>query len=65
MAVGKKTKITERQNLEIRLQMQNMLNHNSWDIPNSATITSSSFSRMFGAVSNINRRMQLSAKYNF
>ena len=65
LAVGKKIAITERQQLEIRMDMQNALNHNSWDFPNSATITSSVFSRMYGAIGNGNRRMQLVAKYSF
>jgi hypothetical protein len=68
MAVGKKTRITERQNLELRLEIQNFTNSVMYDLPESATITSSAFGRLnqtnVGLASNA-RRMQISAKYSF
>lgn len=66
MTIKKQTRITERQNIEFRLEMQNVTNTPSFGaLPNSAIITSTVFGRMRGAVSSGPRRMQLVLKYNF
>jgi hypothetical protein len=63
--IGKKFRITERANFEVRAEMQNVTNHVNQDNP-TATITSSTFGRvddsgvLFPA-----RRIQLAAKFNF
>jgi hypothetical protein len=65
VTIAKRTRITERQNVEFRLEMQNALNHPSFGQPNSAIITSALFMRMRAAVVSGQRRMQLALKYNF
>jgi len=65
LTIGKRTRITERQNIEFRLEMQNALNHPSFGQPNSMIITSALFMRMRAAVVSGPRRMQLALKYNF
>ncbi len=65
MTLGKRFRFTERMNLELRLEVQNLTNHPSFDIP-FATITSSSFGNIYNTSLNSSaRRMQLAAKFNF
>ncbi len=66
-AVGKVTRVTERQNIEVRLEMRNATNSVMYDVPNSSIITNSLFARMQapGALFNSSRKMQISAKYSF
>jgi len=64
MTLGKRFKFTERMNLEIRMEAQNLTNHPSFDIP-VATITSSSFGNIATSLLSSSRRMQLAAKFNF
>jgi len=45
MSVAKVTRISERQNIEYRPDVQNLTNTPSFDVPDSSTITSSLFSR--------------------
>jgi hypothetical protein len=65
MTFGKKFRFTERMNLELRLEAQNLTNHPSFDIP-VATITSSSFGNIYNTFLNSSaRRMQVALKFNF
>ena len=64
LTVGKKFRITERSNLEVRAEMQNAFNHPTFDNP-TATFTSSTFGRIFDSVVSAPRRIQLAAKFNF
>jgi hypothetical protein len=67
LAVGKITRVTERQNIELRLEIQNATNSMMYDVPNSSIVTNPIFSRMRppGALFNSSRKIQISAKYNF
>ncbi len=73
LSVGKKTRITERQSLETRLEIQNVSNSQEYDQMASSLITSSGFGNLNPAVlnnfgislSSNPRRMQLSVKYSF
>jgi hypothetical protein len=65
MALGKKFDVTERQNLQLRLEVQNLTNSVMYDVPLSSRITSGSFADMAGQTFNVSRKMQLSAKYTF
>ncbi len=67
MAIGKVTRITERQRVEVRLEMRNATNQIMYDLPNSSIITSGVFGRMRppGATFNAARRMQVALKYTF
>jgi hypothetical protein len=66
MSVAKVTRINERQNVEYRLEMQNLTNTPSFDLPDSATITSSLFSRSRASnFFNSARKIQMALKYNF
>jgi len=64
MTLGKRFKFTERMNLEVRMEAQNLTNHPSFDIPN-ATITSSSFGNIATSLLSGSRKMQLALKFNF
>jgi len=64
MTFGKKFRFTERMNLEVRMEAQNLTNHPSFDIP-VATITSSSFGNIATSLLSSSRRMQLAVKFNF
>jgi hypothetical protein len=73
VSVGKKTRITERQSLETRLEIQNLFNSEQYDQMASNLITSSAFGNLnpatlnaFGiSLSSSPRRMQASLKYTF
>lgn len=60
----KRTRISERQNIEFRLEAQNLTNTPSFDLP-TAVITSSTFGRIRDNVASRSRKMQLALKYNF
>ena len=65
-SVMKKIAITERQELQFRLEVQNLTNSVIHDIPANSRITSTAFGDMTnGDIFNNQRRMQLSAKYTF
>lgn len=64
MTLGKRIRFTERMNLELRLETQNLLNHPSFDIP-VATITSSSFGNIATSLLSGSRKMQIAAKFHF
>ena len=67
--LAKRFKVTEHQNLQARLEMQNVTNSQMYDSLGSFIITSSSFGRMNQSADGVNigtaRRMQLSLKYTF
>jgi Carboxypeptidase regulatory-like domain/TonB-dependent Receptor Plug Domain len=65
MGVAKMFKITEHQNFEMRLDVQNLTNAVIYDTPVSSRIVSGSFGNMLGQTFNHARRMQLSGKYTF
>ncbi len=73
LSVGKVTHIAESHSLELRLEMQNALNSQHYDVPASIRINSSAFGiadpgtvENFGLAPGSNpRTMQLSAKYAF
>ncbi len=65
LGIEKYTRITEKQNLEFRVEMTNALNHPSFDQPDSAQITSSVFGRERNGVFTTARRIQLALKYYF
>ena len=64
-ALGKKFQVTERQDLQLRLEVQNLTNSVIYDLPYSSRITSGMFGYMEGQTFNHARRMQVSAKYTF
>ena len=65
MAVAKTFNITEKQNLEMRLEIQNLTNSVMYDLPYSSRFTSGMFGYMAGQTFNSSRKMQLAAKYTF
>jgi hypothetical protein len=65
LAIGKRTRISERQNIEYRLEMQNVTNTPSFGLPESAIITSALFSRARGNTVSSSRKIQMALKYNF
>lgn len=60
----KRTRITERFNLELRCDATNILNTPTFGFP-TATITSATFGRIYNSVATTSRKMQLGAKLNF
>lgn len=62
--LAKRTKITETQSLEFRLEMTNATNSTQWEFMDSSIITSSVFGRESFPV-NSSRKMQLGLKYYF
>lgn len=65
LAIGKFTRLTERQKLEYRLELQNATNHPSFGLPNSAVITDSTFGRARGNTVSAARKIQMALKYSF
>ncbi|HSE36490.1 MAG TPA: hypothetical protein VLG74_04250, partial [Blastocatellia bacterium] len=65
LAIGKKTRITERQNIEYRLEMQNVTNTPSFGLPESATLNNLLFGRARGNTTSGSRKIQMALKYNF
>jgi hypothetical protein len=67
--IAKTFRITEGQNLQARLEMQNVTNSEMYDTFGSQLITSSVFTRLNqafdGVMQNSPRRMQLALKYTF
>jgi hypothetical protein len=64
LTMGKKVRVTENTNFEIRAELQNATNHPSFDNP-TATFTSATFGRIRDSVVSAPRRIQLAAKFNF
>jgi len=64
LAVSKKFSVTERFNLDLRLDARNLTNTPSFDNP-TAVINSSTFGRIRDSVTSSSRKMQLSLKLNF
>jgi len=65
LSVGKRMRITENQNLEYRLEMQNATNTPSFGLPESAIITNTLFGRSRGNTTSSSRKIQMALKYNF
>ena len=75
LSIGKVTRITERQSLETRLEIQNVTNSEQYDEPAANRIDDPSFGSLnpnllegnLGppGLASIPRKMQLSAKYSF
>ncbi len=64
ISISKKFRITERVSFDLRADMQNFINHPSFDLP-TATFTSSIFGRINDSVQNNARRIQVSGKLSF
>lgn len=64
LAVSKKLRMTERFNLDLRLEISNLLNNVAFDNP-TATISLSTFGRLRDTVISGSRKMQLGIKLNF
>ena len=65
LCIGKRVRITENQNLEYRLEMQNATNTPSFGVPESAVITNTLFGRARGNTVSSSRKIQMALKYNF
>jgi Carboxypeptidase regulatory-like domain len=66
MTLGKRFRFTETQNLEIRVEAQNVTNTPSFAVPDANLIlTTGSFGQVLGNTSSTSRKVQLVAKYNF
>lgn len=66
MAVLKRTKITESQNIEVRFEFFNFTNHPSFLVPaGNAVITSGTFGRVADSLSSESRKVRVGLKYNF
>ena len=67
--LSKAFRIYKEQNLQLRVEAQNLFNVITYDTFGSQSIQSTSFTRLNpatdGVLNNSPRRMQLSAKYNF
>jgi hypothetical protein len=64
LTIGKQFRVTERQNLQFRLEIQNATNTPSFGFP-TAVVTSTVFGRVRDSVVSSSRKMQLALKYNF
>ena len=66
MTLGKRFQFTESQNLEIRVEAQNVTNTPSFAVPDANLIlTSGSFGQVLGNTTSTSRKIQFVAKYNF
>ena len=71
MAIAKKFRVTEQQNFELRLDVQNLTNAVNYDVPLSTDITDGAFDKMLGQTLtgypgySGARKMQLSGRYTF
>jgi hypothetical protein len=66
MTLGKKFRFTETQDLEIRVEAQNVTNTPSFAVPDGNLIlTSGSFGQILGSTTSTSRKIQFVAKYNF
>jgi len=64
ISILRKFKLTERFNLDFRVDARNVLNHPSFDMP-TAVVNNSIFGRINDSVTSNPRRIQLSMKLNF
>lgn len=66
MTVGKKFRFSESQDLEIRVEAQNVTNTPSFGVPDGNLIlTSGSFGQVLGNTTSTSRKVQFVAKFNF
>lgn len=66
MTVGKKFRFSESQDLEIRVEAQNVTNTPSFAVPDGNLIlTSGSFGQILGSTTSTSRKIQFAAKFNF
>ncbi|HSL55582.1 MAG TPA: carboxypeptidase regulatory-like domain-containing protein [Pyrinomonadaceae bacterium] len=66
MTLGKRFRFTESQDLEIRVEAQNVTNTPSFAVPDANLIlTSGSFGQILGNTTSTSRKIQFVAKYNF
>jgi hypothetical protein len=66
MTLGKRFRFTETQDLEIRVEAQNVTNTPSFAVPDANLIlTSGSFGQVLGNTTSTSRKIQFVAKYNF
>ena len=66
MTVGKKFRFSESQDLEIRVEAQNVTNTPSFAVPDGNLIlTSGSFGQILGSTTSSSRKIQVVAKFNF
>ena len=66
MTVGKKFRFSESQDLEIRVEAQNVTNTPSFAVPDANLIlTSGSFGQILGSTTSTSRKVQFAAKFNF
>lgn len=66
MTVGKKFRFSETQDLEIRIEAQNVTNTPSFAVPDANLIlTSGSFGQILGNTTSTARKIQFMAKFNF
>jgi hypothetical protein len=64
MTFTKRLRITEDTNLELKADVQNIMNHPAFALP-SAVVGGATFGRIRDSVNNGPRRMQLAIKFNF
>ena len=64
MTISKRTRITNRQSLELRVDATNVLNDPSFGFP-TLTLTTTTFGRIFNSVASSARQVQLGVKYLF
>ncbi|HEX3183633.1 MAG TPA: carboxypeptidase regulatory-like domain-containing protein [Pyrinomonadaceae bacterium] len=66
MTVSKRFRFSETQDLEIRVEAQNVTNTPSFAVPDANLIlTSGSFGQVLGNTTSTSRKVQFAAKYNF
>jgi len=66
MTLGKRFRFTESQDLEIRVEAQNVTNTPSFAVPDANLIlTTGSFGQVLGNTTSTSRKIQFVAKYNF
>ncbi len=63
-AISKKFRVSERFNLDLRVDAKNLTNNPSFDNP-TATFTSPTFGRIRDSVTSSSRKLQVSLKLNF
>jgi hypothetical protein len=66
MTVGKKFRFSETQDLEIRVEAQNVTNTPSFGVPDANLIlTTASLGQIIGNTTSTSRKIQFVAKFNF
>ncbi len=66
LTVGKRFRFDETQDLEIRVEAQNVTNTPSFAVPDGNLIlTSGSFGQILGNTTSTSRKIQFVAKFNF